>query len=227
MSLEWVWNNSCGSNSQINSFTIFTIQLLHECSCFVMWPCCGCHHAGGLTIHRMSLDMNEHGTMYVCGPNSQICYVALLSLPPRPMVTSSLVPDLPRGVYMVWGVFIFCRFWHPKKDVQVARNGGGGGNSGPKENILFYRRCSLITIVNGRNEVRDRDLMFFLKWGFHPLGNTSWKKRMFSFGHCPNFLSPPPLTPFRATCTSFFGRQNRRFARMTEKIPIIIMTIQW
>ena len=33
--------------------------------------------------------------------------------------------------------------------------------------------------------------------------------------------------PFRATCTSFFGRQNRRFARMTEKIPIIIMTVQW
>ena len=52
------------------------------------------------------------------------------------------------------------------------------------------------------------------------------KKRMFSFGHCPNYLSPP-LTPFRATCTSFFGRQNRRFARMTEKIPIIIMTVQW
>ena len=27
------------------------------------------------------------------------------------------------------------------------------------------------------------------------------KKGMFSFGHCPNYLSPLPL--FRATCTSF------------------------
>ena len=44
------------------------------------------------------------------------------------------------------------------------------------------------------------------------------KKRMFSFGHCPNYLSPP---------SPHFGRQNQRFARMTEKIPIIIMTVQW
>ena len=36
-------------------------------------------------------------------------------------------------------------------------------------------------------------------------------------------ITSPPLTPFRATCTSFFGRQNRRFARMKEKIPIIII----
>ena len=57
----------------------------------------------------MSLDMNEHGTIYECGPNSQICYVALLSLPPRPLVTSSLVPDLPRGVYM-GEVFLFLEY---------------------------------------------------------------------------------------------------------------------
>ena len=31
------------------------------------------------------------------------------------------------------------------------------------------------------------------------LGKPSWKK-MFSFGHCPNYLSPPPI---RATCTTF------------------------
>ena len=40
---------------------------------------------------------------------------------------------------------------------------------------------------------------------------------MFSFGHCPNYLSPP-LPPIRATCTTFFGRQKRRFlARITER----------
>ena len=52
------------------------------------------------------------------------------------------------------------------------------------------------------------------------------KKKNVFFRALPELPSPPPLTPFRATCTSFFGRQNRRFARMTEKIPIIIMTVQ-
>ena len=33
------------------------------------------------------------------------------------------------------------------------------------------------------------------------------EKKMFSFGHCPNYLSPP-LTPFRATCTSFLAVKN-------------------
>ena len=64
-------------------------------------------------------------------------------------------------------------------------------------------------------EIRISHLLFVIRE--HLL-----KKRMFSFGHCPNY----PLPPFRATCTSFFGRQNRRFARMTEKIPIIMVTQQ-
>ena len=34
---------------------------------------------------------------------------------------------------------------------------------------------------------------------------------MFSFGHCPNHLTPPPLTPIRATWSFFFGSQNSRF----------------
>ena len=36
-------------------------------------------------------------------------------------------------------------------------------------------------------------------------------KKNFSFGHCPNHLTPPPLTPIRATCSFFFGSQNSRF----------------
>ena len=30
------------------------------------------------------------------------------------------------------------------------------------------------------------------------------RKKTFSFGHCPNHLNPPPLTPIRATWSSFF-----------------------
>ena len=39
---------------------------------------------------------------------------------------------------------------------------------------------------------------------------VNWKKT-FSFGHCPNHLTPPPMTPIRATWSFFFGRQKRRF----------------
>ena len=37
------------------------------------------------------------------------------------------------------------------------------------------------------------------------------EKKTFSFGHCPNHLTPP-LTPIRATWSFFFGRQKRRFS---------------
>ena len=40
--------------------------------------------------------------------------------------------------------------------------------------------------------------------------DINWKKT-FSFGHCPNYLNPPPMTPIRATWSSFFGSQNSRF----------------
>ena len=35
------------------------------------------------------------------------------------------------------------------------------------------------------------------------------EEKLISFGHCPNYLSPLP--PNRASCTTFFGRQKRRF----------------
>ena len=38
----------------------------------------------------------------------------------------------------------------------------------------------------------------------------NWKKT-FSIGHCPNYLPPPPMTPIRATWSSFFGSRNSRF----------------
>ena len=33
-------------------------------------------------------------------------------------------------------------------------------------------------------------------------------KKKFSFGHCPNPLTPPPLTPIRATWSSFLDVKN-------------------
>ena len=36
-------------------------------------------------------------------------------------------------------------------------------------------------------------------------------KKTFSFGHCPNYLDPPTMTPIRATLSSFFRSQNSRF----------------
>ena len=43
------------------------------------------------------------------------------------------------------------------------------------------------------------------------LGKGSIEKKTFSFGHCPNYLNPPPMTPIRATWSSFFGSRNSRF----------------
>ena len=47
------------------------------------------------------------------------------------------------------------------------------------------------------------------------------EKKTFSFGHCPNHLTPVP--PIRATWSPFFGRQKQRFAHMTEKDTIQMM----
>ena len=59
-----------------------------------------------------------------------------------------------------------------------------------------------------------------LHWTYRvTLGSTSSKKEWFLSG-IARITPPPPLTPFRATCISFFGRQNRRFARMTEKYQL-------
>ena len=34
-------------------------------------------------------------------------------------------------------------------------------------------------------------------------GRPQWKKKTFSFGHCPNHLPPSPLTPIWATWSFF------------------------
>ena len=50
---------------------------------------------------------------------------------------------------------------------------------------------------------------------YSQLGKASMEKKTFSFGQCPNHLTPPP-DPNSGNLVLFFGRQKRRFARMTE-----------
>ena len=42
------------------------------------------------------------------------------------------------------------------------------------------------------------------------------KKKMFSFGHCPNYLPPPPSPQFGQLVPLFFKRQKRRFKRHSK-----------
>ena len=50
----------------------------------------------------------------------------------------------------------------------------------------------------------------------HELREALTKKKMFSFGHCPNYLSHPPPPPNLGNLYHFFGRQKRRLVRITE-----------
>ena len=45
---------------------------------------------------------------------------------------------------------------------------------------------------------------------YRPKGRPQLKKNVF-FRALPELPKPPPLTPIRATWSSFFGRQNSRF----------------
>ena len=58
--------------------------------------------------------------------------------------------------------------------------------------------------MGGSELLRRRKLIFTFTQGC--IREHLLQKRMFSFGHCPNFLSPPP---FRATCTSFSAIKNK------------------
>ena len=58
-------------------------------------------------------------------------------------------------------------------------------------------------------------LVFLCELNADPKGRHQFKKT-FSFGHCPNHLTPPP-DPNSGNLVLFFGRQKRRFARMTKK----------
>ena len=64
------------------------------------------------------------------------------------------------------------------------------------------------------------DSKFNLKVFISLREGINWKKT-FSFGHCPNYLNPPPMTLIRATWSSFFGSQNSRFeSQFRTKITI-------
>ena len=51
------------------------------------------------------------------------------------------------------------------------------------------------------------------------LGSTSYKKKCFLSGIAQ--ITSPPLPPIRATCTTFFGRQKRRLAHITDPSNMI------
>ena len=76
-------------------------------------------------------------------------------------------------VIMIIGIFSVIRakrrFWRPKKDVQVARKGGGGKfGQCPKENILFYRRCSLMCKTFVVQLKPWNMISLFLRIGYEP-----------------------------------------------------------
>ena len=82
------------------------------------------------------------------------------------------------------------------------------GNQGGGWRQLFALRW----IIDGKT-ASDRPLYFWIF--FHPYffirEGVNWKKT-FSFRHCLNYLNPPPpMTPIRATWSSFFGSRNSRF----------------
>ena len=54
---------------------------------------------------------------------------------------------------------------------------------------------------------------YFNEW--FPFREDINRKKTFSFGHYPDHLNPPP-DPNSGNLVLFFGRQKRRFARMTE-----------
>ena len=65
-------------------------------------------------------------------------------------------------------------------------------------------------------QVLTNGFLYFAEFRIFPKYEISFKgrgqqKKTFSFGHCPNHLKPPPMTPIRATWSSFFGSRNSRF----------------
>ena len=50
------------------------------------------------------------------------------------------------------------------------------------------------------------------------------RKKTFSLGHCPNHLNPPPLTPIRATWSSFLDVKNDVLRVWPKFYLMMIMT---
>ena len=96
-------------------------------------------------------------------------------------------------VFGAWSVGWF----HTQKESLVGRLSEYKTKSLPTtQNILTTVNCET---KNQQNELNKSDIS---KIKYYHIGKTSMK--------------PPPLSPIRATWSSFFGRQKRRFARMTD-----------
>ena len=75
-------------------------------------------------------------------------------------------------------------------------------------NTLGALHCSDLVVVPGRRHLsRSADLLRRIP--LHPFREDLNRKKTFSFGHCPNHLTPPsPPDPIRATWSSFLDVKN-------------------
>ena len=76
----------------------------------------------------------------------------------------------------------------------------------PISNVHCPQRAKMRTGIVTKNNIKKH----YQYYPFTIREGVNWKKT-FSFGHCPNYLNPPPMTPIQATWSSFFGSRNSRF----------------
>ena len=87
--------------------------------------------------------------------------------------------------------------------------GGKGGTPPP-----LAENCRKFSSKNGSKRARLGVLLakfFFNGIGGYfppPLREDINRKKTCSFGHCPNHLNPPPMTPIQATWSSFLDVKN-------------------
>ena len=68
-------------------------------------------------------------------------------------------------------------------------------------------------------------LMLTMAWWWY-LGKTSHNKNRYLSGIAQITSPPHPLPPIWASCTTFFGRQKWRLARITDQVTMIT-TMMW
>ena len=77
---------------------------------------------------------------------------------------------------------------------------GGDDNQNCKILTTQYHSGSMVNIIYKHLSCTTKHFVKLGTWV--RIREPLLKKKMFSFGHCPNYL-PPPLPPFRATFTPF------------------------
>ena len=77
--------------------------------------------------------------------------------------------------------------------------------------VHFLRGLQLFTMIRQEGGKRDR----LPGWGRFSQQEGQLREEIhcktFSFGHCPNYLNPPPHDPNSGNLVLFFGSRNSRF----------------